>query len=173
VFHTFSDPETHPGRATQFKPGNPGRSKDAKPISERRARKLVKQAIIAKVAGTMKADFDGDALSYMQACYRGEIKPDPLRMSAAATALKYEKPALAATVQTVVDLTQQMTPEQRMSRMGELAKMLGLKLEPALLASPSDFSVVDGTAEEIEIPSEPAVQQPGSDYESARAKCSF
>jgi hypothetical protein len=42
-------------------------------------------------------DFDGTAHEYLMAIYRGEIPADPAqRMQAAANAVKYEKPALAA-----------------------------------------------------------------------------
>ncbi len=44
----FSDPDAIPGKATRFKPGNPGKPKGAAPIGKRRARKLAKLAIIAK-----------------------------------------------------------------------------------------------------------------------------
>jgi hypothetical protein len=40
------------GVATRFKPGNPGRPKNAAPISQRRARRLAKLAIVAQAAGT-------------------------------------------------------------------------------------------------------------------------
>jgi hypothetical protein len=73
---------------------------------------MVIAAEVAKVVGKMQADFDGDALAYMQACYRGEIKPDPLRMSAAAAALKFERPALAAKLQATVDARTPLTRDQ-------------------------------------------------------------
>jgi hypothetical protein len=102
----FSDPKRQPGKSTRFKPGNPGKPKGAV-LSKKRARKIAKQIVIAaevaEVVGNRKPDFDGDGLAYMQAVYRGEIRGDPLRMSAAATALKFERPALAATLQATVD----------------------------------------------------------------------
>src|SRR5262249_26465630 len=72
-----------PNVATRFKRGNPGRPRHAPPVSKRRARRLVAQAIIAEAAGPYVPDFMGDALGYLQACYTGRIKPDPLRLSAA------------------------------------------------------------------------------------------
>ena len=91
-----------PNVATQFKRGNPGRPRHAPPVSKRRARRLVAQAIIAEAAGPYVPDFEGDALGYLQACYTGRIKPDPLRLSAAVAATRFEKPALnAVAVQTV------------------------------------------------------------------------
>jgi hypothetical protein len=63
---------------------------------------LVAQAIIAQAAGPYVPDFTGDALGYLQACYTGRIKPDPLRFSAAVAATRFEKPALnAVAVQAV------------------------------------------------------------------------
>jgi len=63
---------------------------------------LVAQAIIAEAAGPYVPDFAGDALGYLQACYTGRIKPDPLRLSAAVAATRFEKPALnAVAVQAV------------------------------------------------------------------------
>ena len=91
-----------PNVATQFKRGNPGRPRHAPPVSKRRARRLVAQAIIAEAAGPYVPDFEGDALGYLQACYTGRIKPDPLRLSAAVAATRFEKPALnAVAVQAV------------------------------------------------------------------------
>lgn len=92
-----------PNPDTQFKPGAPGKPKGAAPISKRRARRLAKVAIIAEAAGKHAPDFHGDALEYLQAAYRGEITPDPLRMQAAAQALKFERPALAAVMTKNVD----------------------------------------------------------------------
>jgi hypothetical protein len=63
---------------------------------------MLKQAIIAEAAGLHSPDFDGDALAYLQACYTGRIKPDPLRMSAAVAATKFEKPALSASLTATV-----------------------------------------------------------------------
>lgn len=91
------------GVATRFKPGHSGRPKDCPPISKARARKLAKAAIVAEVMGKRPPDFEGDALEYLQAAYRGEITPDPLRMQAAAQALKFERPALAAVMTKNVD----------------------------------------------------------------------
>jgi hypothetical protein len=86
----------------KFQPGNPGKPHGAAPISKRRARKLAQAAIIAEAAGRKPPDFDGDALAYLQACYNGRIKPDPLRMSAAVAATKFEKPALSASLTATV-----------------------------------------------------------------------
>src|SRR5262249_28859696 len=94
----------HPPRGRPFEKGNPGKPKGARPISERRVRKLLESSIVAEVAGPQMGDFDGDALGYLQAVYRGERIGDPLRLSAAGQALKFERPALAAT------LTRDMTP---------------------------------------------------------------
>jgi hypothetical protein len=91
-----------PNSATQFQPGNRGKPKGAAPISKRRARRLLKQAIIAEAASRHMADFDGDGLSYLRAVYRGEVKPDPLRMQAAATATRFEKPSLSASLTATV-----------------------------------------------------------------------
>jgi hypothetical protein len=92
-----------PYDGVRFQPGNPGKPVGAAPVSRRRARKLVATAIIAEAAGPHVPDFDGDALGYLQACYTGRIKPDPLRLSAAVAATRFEKPALnAIAVQTVV-----------------------------------------------------------------------
>lgn len=41
-----------PNPTTQFKPGNPGRPKNAALISKRSARRLARLAIVAQVAGT-------------------------------------------------------------------------------------------------------------------------
>jgi hypothetical protein len=97
-----------PSTDTQFKPGNPGKPRGAAPITKKRARRLAREAIIAgevKAMGGKEADFDGDAHEYLQAVYRGEIQPDQLRMAAAATALRVEKPALAAAAVKVEDVT--------------------------------------------------------------------
>jgi hypothetical protein len=92
-----------PYDGVRFRPGNPGKPVGAAPVSRRRARKLVATAIIAEASGAHVADFDGDALGYLQACYTGRIKPDPLRLSAAVAATRFEKPALnAVAVQAVV-----------------------------------------------------------------------
>jgi hypothetical protein len=91
-----------PNPATQFKPGHGGKPRGAAPISKRRARKLAKAAIVAEAVGGQIPDFDGDALAYLQACYTGRIKPDPLRMSAAVAATKFEKPALSASLTATV-----------------------------------------------------------------------
>jgi len=91
-----------PYDGVRFRPGNPGKPNGAAPVSRRRARKLVATAIIAEAAGPHLPDFTGDALGYLQACYTGRIKPDPLRLSAAVAATRFEKPALnAVAVQTV------------------------------------------------------------------------
>ena len=91
-----------PYDGVRFRPGNPGKPIGAAPVSRRRARKLVATAIIAEAAGPYVPDFTGDALGYLQACYTGRIKPDPLRLSAAVAATRFEKPALnAVAVQAV------------------------------------------------------------------------
>jgi hypothetical protein len=78
--------------------GNRGKPKGAAPVSRRIARRLVKQAIIVDVASQHMADFTGDALDYLRAVYRGEVRRDPLRMQAAATATRFEKPSLSASL---------------------------------------------------------------------------
>ncbi len=120
----FSDPETHPGKATQWKPGNTGKPKGAAPIGKRRARVLAKERIVAEAAGRKAPDFRGDALAYMQAVYSGQIVGDPLRMSAAAQALKFERPALAATLLANVSAGDSAMAEQEM-----LARLAGLDEE--------------------------------------------
>jgi hypothetical protein len=50
--------------------------------------------------------------------HSGAITGDPLRMNAAAVALKFERPALAATLQATVNV--EMTPEQIDRRLAEL-----------------------------------------------------
>jgi hypothetical protein len=57
---------------------------------------------MAEAVGGRAADFDGDALAYLQACYTGRITPDPLRMQAAATATRFEKPSLSASLTATV-----------------------------------------------------------------------
>src|SRR3954454_16337677 len=89
---------SHPPRGRPFEKGNPGKKIGAKPISERRARKMLESAIVAEVAGAHVGDFSGDALGYLQAVYKGERMGDPLRLSAASQALKFERPSLSATV---------------------------------------------------------------------------
>src|SRR5215469_8876577 len=92
-----------PYDGVRFQPGNPGKPVGAAPVSRRRARKLAAAAIVAEAAGPHLPDFEGDALGYLQACYTGRIKPDPLRLSAAVAATRFEKPALGAVaVQAVV-----------------------------------------------------------------------
>jgi hypothetical protein len=86
----------------RFQPGNCGKPRGAAPISKRRARKLAREAIVAEAMGSKAPDFDGDALGYLQACYTGRVKPDPLRMSAAVAATKFEKPALSASLTATV-----------------------------------------------------------------------
>jgi hypothetical protein len=94
-----------PPLGRRFEKGNPGKQPGAKPISERRARKLLAQAVIADVGGEHVADFHGDALQYMQDVYQGKRVGDPLRLSAAAQALKYERPALSAVVTKDISTT--------------------------------------------------------------------
>jgi hypothetical protein len=110
------------GKATQFQPGNKAGAGERAPISKRRARRIVEQSIIAEVAekakGKRKPDFTGDALDYLRAAYRGELTPDPLRMQAAATALRFEKPALSA-VAAVASIST-TTPADVDSRIREL-----------------------------------------------------
>ena len=91
-----------PNSATQFHPGNRGKPKGAAPISKRRARKLAAAAIISEAVSQHVADFDGDGLAYLRAVYRDEIRPDPLRMQAAATATRFEKPSLSASLTATV-----------------------------------------------------------------------
>jgi hypothetical protein len=91
-------PSPPPPRGKPFEPGNPGKQKGARPISERRARKMLERAVMADVCGPLAGDFDGDALGYLQAVYRGERMGDPLRLSAANAALKFERPSLQAVV---------------------------------------------------------------------------
>jgi hypothetical protein len=57
---------------------------------------MANEAAIAEAMAKQLPDFNGDAHEYLQAVYRGELKADPLRMQAAANAVRYEKPALAA-----------------------------------------------------------------------------
>src|SRR5215469_5618378 len=117
-----------PYDGVRFQPGNPGKPVGAAPVSKRRARKLVATAIIAEAAGPRGPDFEGDALGYLQACYTGRIKPDPLRLSAAVAATRFEKPALnAVAVQTVARRPQPpFDPEK-------LPRHLGDALEEILL----------------------------------------
>jgi hypothetical protein len=92
-----------PYDGVRFQPGNPGKPVGAAPVSRRHARKLAAAAIVAEAVGPHLPDFEGDALGYLQACYTGRIKPDPLRLSAAVAATRFEKPALnAVAVQAVV-----------------------------------------------------------------------
>jgi hypothetical protein len=91
-----------PNDGLKFQPGNRGKPKGAAPISRRRARKIAAAAIISEVVSPHVADFDGDALDYLRAVYRGEVKPDPLRMQAAATATRFEKPSLSASLTATV-----------------------------------------------------------------------
>jgi hypothetical protein len=96
-----------PYDGVRFQPGNPGKPVGAAPVSRRRARKLAAAAIVAEAAGPRVPDFEGDALGYLQACYTGRIRPDPLRLSAAVAATRFEKPALnAVAVQTVASRPQ-------------------------------------------------------------------
>jgi hypothetical protein len=111
-----------PNPATQFKKGNGGKPIGASVISKRRARKVAKEVILAGAAVKQEPDFEGDALGYLQAVYTGAILGDPLRMNAAAVALKFEPPALAATLQATVGVA--MTPEQIDRRLAELAGRL-------------------------------------------------
>jgi hypothetical protein len=53
---------------------------------------------MAEAVSGRAADFDGDAVAYLQACYTGRITPDPLRMSAAVAATRCEKPSLSASL---------------------------------------------------------------------------
>ncbi len=94
----FSDPETHPGKATQWKPGNTGKPKGAAPIGKRRARVLAKERIVAEAAGRKAPDFHGDALDYLVAVFTGQLVGDQIRMQAAMAALRFQRPALAATL---------------------------------------------------------------------------
>jgi hypothetical protein len=87
-----------PNPATQFKLGHSGKPRGAAPIGKRRARKIAAAVIMAEAVSGRAADFDGDALAYLQACYTGRITPDPLRMSAAVAATKFEKPSLSASL---------------------------------------------------------------------------
>jgi hypothetical protein len=107
-----------PNPATQFKKGNGGKPVGAWVISKRRARKVAKEVILAGAAVKQEPDFEGDALGYLQAVYTGAILGDPLRMNAAAVALKFERPALAATLEATVNV--EMTPEQIDRRLAEL-----------------------------------------------------
>jgi hypothetical protein len=102
-----------PNPATQWKPGKSARPADCPTISKQRARRLAREAVIAEEITkiTKQApDFHGDAHDYLRGVYDGSVKPDPLRMQAAAQALKYEKPALAAVAiaqkgeRTLIDL---------------------------------------------------------------------
>ncbi len=94
----FSDPETRPGKATQWKPGNSGKPKGAAPIGKKRARVLAKERIVAEAAGKKAPDFHGDALDYLVAVFTGQLVGDPIRMQAATAALRFQRPALAATL---------------------------------------------------------------------------
>jgi hypothetical protein len=102
-----------PNPTTQWKPGKSARPADCPTISKQRARRLAREAVIAEEITkiTKQApDFHGDAHDYLRGVYDGSVKPDPLRMQAAAQALKYEKPALAAVAiaqkgeRTLIDL---------------------------------------------------------------------
>jgi hypothetical protein len=74
-------------------------------LGRRTATWLAREALVAEAMGRQAADFEGNAHEYRQAVYRGEIKPDALRMAAAATALRVEKPALAAIAAKVDSVT--------------------------------------------------------------------
>jgi hypothetical protein len=59
---------------------------------------MLKQAIIAEVTSPHVPDFDGNGLAYLQAVYRGEVKPDPIRMQAAMAAARFGVPSLSASM---------------------------------------------------------------------------
>ncbi len=155
----FSNPETHPGKATQFRPGNPGKRKGAAPIGKRRARELAKVAIIAEAAGKKTADFDGDALAYMQAVYSGQILGDPLRMSAAAQALRFERPALAATLNANINGSgdSAMAEQEMLVRLAELDEAALEALEAVAaqlgLAVEGEPRLIEAEAVEAEVES--------------------
>jgi hypothetical protein len=99
-----------PNDGVKFQPGNPGKPRNAAPISRRRARKMAAAAIVAEASGAHAPDFDGDALAYLQAVYTGRVKPDALRMSAAIAATKFEKPSLSASLTATVGNSSATTP---------------------------------------------------------------
>jgi hypothetical protein len=121
--------------------GNAGKPVGASVISKRRARKIAKQVILADASAKRAPDFEGDALGYLQAVYRGAITGDSLRMNAAAVALKFERPALAATLQATVNV--EMTPEQIDRRLAELIGRAPRRKSPIpALASPITTTVI-------------------------------
>ncbi len=134
--------------------------KGAAPIGKRRARKLAREAIIAKAAGKHAPDFRGDALGYMQAVYSGRILGDPLRMSAAAQALRFERPALAATLQANINASgdSAMAQQEMLVRLAALdeAALEGLELvaDKLGLLEPAEpgLKLIEVEAAEVEAP---------------------
>jgi hypothetical protein len=97
------EPVAFPHDGRKFQPGNHGKPRGAAPVSRRRARKLVVNAIVAAAASPRCADFEGNSVDYLRACYSGAIVPDQLRMSAAIAAARFEVPSLSASVTRSLD----------------------------------------------------------------------
>jgi hypothetical protein len=88
-----------PNPATQFKGGERlGKPRPA--IGKRRARRLKAALAVAEAVHGPTPVFEGDSIAFLRAVMGGQIRPEPVQMTAAVALSKLERPTPAAKGQT-------------------------------------------------------------------------